>query len=309
MKIALCFIISYKHILNKEQIWIDWIKPNKDIINIYFHYKDYKLISSNWIKKHAIPDKYICPTNYLHIVSAYMTLMKYAITHDTDNNWFCFLTESCVPIISPLKFRKLFLENYNNTIMSWKPAYWNPSFSKRANLKYFKPEFHLANTPWFILNKEDTLYIINYSIINKKIYNIICNGEVANESIFAIILYCKNNLKDVINAETNATDWSRMMSSTSPYLFKNGDYKDKHFIEDFLTKNKYCIFLRKVDCEFPDEIIMNYIKKDDNIVEPFKNKKINYYFISLFVMFLHLLTFPSISTFNTCNKCSHRFIS
>ena len=39
MKVALCFIISYQHILNKEQLWIDWIKPNKDIINIYFHYK------------------------------------------------------------------------------------------------------------------------------------------------------------------------------------------------------------------------------------------------------------------------------
>ena len=40
MKVALCFIISYEHILNKEQLWIDWIKPNQDIINIYFHYKD-----------------------------------------------------------------------------------------------------------------------------------------------------------------------------------------------------------------------------------------------------------------------------
>ena len=33
MKIALCFIISYEHVLNKEQLWIDWINPNKDIIN------------------------------------------------------------------------------------------------------------------------------------------------------------------------------------------------------------------------------------------------------------------------------------
>ncbi len=38
MKVALCFIISYSHILNKEQFWIDWIKPNQDIINIYFHF-------------------------------------------------------------------------------------------------------------------------------------------------------------------------------------------------------------------------------------------------------------------------------
>ena len=34
MKVALLFIISYHHILNKEQLWIDWIKPNQDIINL-----------------------------------------------------------------------------------------------------------------------------------------------------------------------------------------------------------------------------------------------------------------------------------
>ena len=33
MKIALCFIINYEHILNKELIWREWIEPNKDIIN------------------------------------------------------------------------------------------------------------------------------------------------------------------------------------------------------------------------------------------------------------------------------------
>ena len=44
MKVALCFIISYEHILQKEQLWIDWIKPNQDIINIYFHYKSISMI-------------------------------------------------------------------------------------------------------------------------------------------------------------------------------------------------------------------------------------------------------------------------
>ena len=46
MKIALCFIISYEHILNKEDIWKQWIEPNKDIINTYFYYKDITKIKS-----------------------------------------------------------------------------------------------------------------------------------------------------------------------------------------------------------------------------------------------------------------------
>ena len=40
MKVALCFLISYDHKLKKEKLWIDWIEKNKNIINVYFHYKD-----------------------------------------------------------------------------------------------------------------------------------------------------------------------------------------------------------------------------------------------------------------------------
>ena len=41
MKVSLCFIISYNHVLKKEEIWKEWIEYNKDIINIYFYYQDF----------------------------------------------------------------------------------------------------------------------------------------------------------------------------------------------------------------------------------------------------------------------------
>ena len=82
MKVALLFIISYHHILNKEQLWIDWIKPNQDIINIYFHYKDFNLIKSPWIKTYSLPPKDIKSTTYYNVVPAYMALMTYAFNHD-----------------------------------------------------------------------------------------------------------------------------------------------------------------------------------------------------------------------------------
>ena len=50
MKVALCFIISYEHILNKEEIWKTWIESNKDIINVYFYYKDINKILTFQIK-------------------------------------------------------------------------------------------------------------------------------------------------------------------------------------------------------------------------------------------------------------------
>ena len=263
MKVALCFTISGKQEVSKEQIWQDWIKPNKDIITIYFHYKNYSTIKSEWIKDHAINPKCIVETSYFHMVPAYITLMNFAITHDSKNQWFIFLTESCVPIISPQKFRNLFFNNLNKTIMSWKPCWWNVHIYKRANLHGLKSEFHLANNPWFILKKEDALKCIHYSITNKQIYNFICKGIIANESIFAIILKSLDRLKYVQNSVTHASDWARMSSGNSPYVFDSENCLDIPFIEKFLKENPYTMFLRKVDSSFPSNILLDFINRND----------------------------------------------
>jgi hypothetical protein len=112
MKIALCFIINYEHILNKEHIWREWIEPNKDIINVYFYYSNLNKIKSEWILEHTIPPNHIVQTSYYHVVPAYLSLISFAMSHDKNNEWFSFLTDSGCPIISPKKFRYLFYKNY-----------------------------------------------------------------------------------------------------------------------------------------------------------------------------------------------------
>lgn len=277
MKIALCFIISYDQILHKEKLWQDWILPNQDIINVYFHYTNYSTISSEWIKKHTIPQKYIVNTTYYHIVPAYISLLLFGLKHDSENQWFCFLTDACCPFVSPLKFREMFLENYKYSIMSWKPAWWNIHVKNRANLKLLTNEYHLSNDPWFILKKEDAFKCVNYSFINKKIYDVICSGIIANESIFAIILHSLERsvgekmesvdgsrrilkmLKNVKNEVTHAVDWSRMRGPNSPHVFKDGNETDISFLDQFSNKNKYSMFLRKVDKSFPDNLLAKYV--------------------------------------------------
>jgi hypothetical protein len=201
----------------------------------------------------------------MHVVPAYLALMSFAMNHDFKNQWLCFLTDSCVPIISPLKFRELFFENYSKTIMNWRKAWWNVQFCNRANLKMLKEESRLANDPWFVMKREDAYSCITYSRVNTNIYTLICSGDVANESIFAIMLYAVNKLKEVKQCVTHAADWSRMTTATSPHVFKEGDKKDLLFINDFLEKNRYTMFLRKVDPKFPDQILTEYINKDDDI--------------------------------------------
>jgi hypothetical protein len=300
MKIALCFIINYEQVLNKENIWREWIEPNKDIINVYFYYKDFNKIKSQWIRDHAIPPKFIHETTYYHVVPAYLSLMRFALVHDVYNSWFCMLTDSCCPIISPKKFRHLFYQNYNKSVMSWREAWWNIEFHKRANLAKLPKELRLANDPWFTLKRENVCQVLDFVNKQQDTTKTICSGGLANESLFAISLYCYKQLEingPVIQSATHIVDWNRMASATSPHLFKKADEQDIKFIDSSLEKNKYAMFIRKVAPEFPDDILINYIyeynKDNDNklilrepIIFTYNRIKKYLYIYSPYMMFL-----------------------
>jgi len=258
-KIALCFIINYAHVLYKEELWREWIEPNKDIINVYFFYKDLKKIKSRWIYEHTIPEKNVCHTSYYHVIPAYIAILNFALKHDKANKWFCYLTDSCCPIIPPSKFRALFQQYQNQTIMAHSQAHWNIVFHRRANLSLLPKEYHLANDPWFVLTRENTIDLMNFVVNEHKMCNTICNGGLANESLFAIILTHYKKIQNVINKTTHAADWFRMSSPTSPHLFEEGSDKDIKFIEDFIEKNDFVMFIRKIHPNFPDEILRKYI--------------------------------------------------
>ena len=286
MKVALCFIISYEHILNKEEIWKKWIEPNKDIINIYFYYKNINKIKSPWIMNHTIPPEYIYETSYFHVIPAYLSILSFAVNHDTSNQWFCLLTDSCCPIVSPRRFRYLFFNYYNKTLLSWKKAWWNVQYHKRANLQHLPSELHLGNDPWFVMKRENVLQTMHFVKTQQPIVKTICDGGLANESLFAIIMCaCKqlehnglghnglghnglehngfehNGFSSVISAVTHLTDWSRMSSFTSPHTFKDANNADIKFIDTELEKNKFALFIRKIAPEFPDDVLRNYIYK------------------------------------------------
>jgi len=256
LKVALCFIISGKHRLNKERIWREWIEPNKDFINIYFHYSDLSKIQSSWIRDHSIPQAETVQTSYLHVVPAYLTLLRHAIEQDAQNRWFCFLTDSCAPVISPTRFAIMFSLHSDKSIFKWQRSRKNPLFNKRANLKYLPKEYKLSHDPWFTLTKIDAVLCLKFAQTKQEIFNFICKGDIANESVFAIILKSYRRLKFVINSETTITDWTRITSPTSPYVFMgSASLQDTEYIIDVKEKNVYSMFVRKMDTSFPDELL------------------------------------------------------
>jgi hypothetical protein len=105
------------------------------------------------------------------------------------------------------------------------------------------------------------------------IYQLVNAGGLANESIFAIILQTfdqLNNSTALLNAASTITDWSRMSSPTSPYLFKESTPENINIITNLLKENPHAMFLRKVDREFPDQAILD-LYGNENI--DFDNEK------------------------------------
>jgi hypothetical protein len=195
-----------------------------------------------------------------------MSILSYAFSHDIKNQWFCLLTDSCIPIISPQQFRNIFLQHYSISILKWKPAYWNTEIHTRANLKYLNKEYHLANDPWFTLSRDHVHKTILFLVKKQDIYKQICKGGLANESIFAIILQTFKQLTNpwtLVNASSTITDWSRMSNATSPHLFE-GSQEDIYFINTELKENKYALFLRKVSQNFPDNTLLDIIYNTNN---------------------------------------------
>jgi len=304
MKAALCFIVSYEHILHKEQLWIDWIKPNQDIINIYFHYKDINMIKSPWIKLYTIPPSLIQNTSYYNVVPAYMSILMYAYNHDKDNVWFSLLTDSCVPIISPEKFRKLFFDHYQASIIKCRPSYWDIRIHRRANLRLLNSEYWLANDPWFTLCRDHVNKCMLFMTLKRDVYKQVNSGGLANESIFAIILQTFGELTNplrMINECSSIADWTRMSSPTSPYNFKEDTKENINIICKLLKENKYTIFLRKVHCNFPDDALKRIMEMDFNheyeLLHNNAKKKNNK--LSLFNIFNSLLLLVGIY-FITC---------
>ena len=261
MKVALCFNIHYKNILVKEKIWKEWIYYNRDIITVYFHYKKNVPVSSPWIKKHCIPSSYVKETSYFHVVPALMSLLSYAYK-DTSNRWFCLLTDSCVPVMSPVDFRNFFIKNHSFTIFRWYDPNWNIHYHRRANLEKLPQKYQLANDPWFVISRRDVLCCLRFT--KEKIYNVIIQGIIANESVFAIALAYFSQLDKVINRSSSLCDWTRMSSPTSPYVFKSLTDNDKKMI----SKSK-CIFLRKVHHDCPDNVL-------EEIIYPLQFKRTKY---------------------------------
>jgi hypothetical protein len=128
-----------------------------------------------------------------------------------------------------------------------------------------KKEYWLANDPWFVLTRSHVHKSLIFLAAKTGVYNQVNEGGLANESLFAIILQTFKELTNpntLVNECSTVTDWTRMSSPTSPYLFKEATPENINIIKNLLKDHPYTMFLRKVDRAFPDDALKEIMDID-----------------------------------------------
>lgn len=257
--ITFCFLVTKD--LSKEEIWIQWlndIKKHNIVVNIYTHCSNPENIKSEWLKSTLIPKEYIKPSKWGYIIDSTLSLYKFAI-ENSNSSWYSIHTETCVPIISPLKFVEYFHQYKNNSLLDYCKIWWDPDKINRGNLHLIAKQHRYAHQQCCILCKEDLIKIISFQEINQNLIRVLTTGPCGDESIIAVILSITNKFKNVISERTTLVDWERSLNGNNPYTFKNWTKEDEEMVNKLKKKNKLFMFLRKIDQAFPNDVLEEFI--------------------------------------------------
>jgi len=144
-------------------------------------------------------------------------------------------------------------------LLKWSPAWWNVFFHSRANLKFLPKYLQLGHDPWFVLTREHVENCFLFLKTQTQMFQKICRGGLANESLFAIILIFMKKDNKIINASSTLTDWGRRSTATSPHLFiPKDEFQDTWVVQNLKRENPWGLFLRKVDKNYSIEKIKKW---------------------------------------------------
>jgi len=147
-KIALCFLVVKN--LNNLEVWKKWISGNEDLVNIYVHIsgenqknKDFwdPFLWENRTENHGVK---AVKTKWGNTSLTYAagTLYKAALKN-TDNKYFCFLSEACIPLISLEKLYQKLKRSTKSYVHTE-----NLSFKERFPKECFPQNFRPENENW-----------------------------------------------------------------------------------------------------------------------------------------------------------------
>lgn len=268
-KIAFMFLI-YDEIYY-ESLWYDYLKPYKDYVNIYIHYKISKPLS--YFEEYKLHSSQIVPTQYANksLIYAQQSLIFNAFNHDEHNTQFILVSQACIPL-------KPFEVLYNELIRE--------NESPKSRFTKFNNDhiFFICRTfkkihQWCVLNRRHVGILLSYDI-KEYIETSILPFCFAPEELFYFNFLHKYDPQfeqHMILASKDEegfmfTNWN-YFNSTYPFikndhrdLLTNYDKIEQKEI-DYILKRSYHLIGRKFnkDCQVLLSVTNNKVPLNDYI--------------------------------------------
>ncbi len=190
-KSKISFMFLTRGPMPMEDIWHEFFRWNADptMYNIYVHpapgyiYPNTSVFYGKEVKNRK-PVKWAS----WGIIEATITLLKSALADDPENEWFCLLSEACIPLASFSKFSKTLLKGEKSIINACAmdpkvteiKARWHKSLDG-----LFPPEAWRKSSEWFAIRRKHAEVIVKEYNFTNGFHNVPCVDEHYPASVIA----------------------------------------------------------------------------------------------------------------------------
>lgn len=184
-KIALLFLIIDE--FPYESIWRRWMKNHRESIDVLFHAKYPKRVSSKWVKHRLIFSTLRPEWGSVDLLKAQLLLIKEALKY-VSPRFVCFFSESCLPMIEC--GRLVDMELKESIVCVRQEAENGYVESGQFNpLEVFLPRECIAKADqWCVLTYKDACDLIAAeSVALPLFYRVHCSDEMYVATVFTIL--------------------------------------------------------------------------------------------------------------------------
>ena len=233
-KLAFCFL-TY-HDLIRYDIWNLFFKDiDNSKYNIYIHPKLYKNFKSNMkVKYHIVRNIVNTKSKFdISIVNATLQLLNTAFNHDSQNNYFIFLTQSCIPLYNFETLYKIIIQFPNSVLSYIEGNRAERYYQLAASFKRYIPEkLFIKQQPNMILTRDDVDLFIKNNYTNY-FRNMICPDE---HYFINILLHIFK--KKIIKRQVNFCNYDLQKTQALEFEYINYEFINK-------IRNYGFLFMRK----------------------------------------------------------------
>jgi len=234
--VALMFL-TYGNI-NRPEIWHRFLKEQGGKrFRPYIHNK-HPFDCSFGFDKFQIPDKIKTKWGHKSLVAATLKLMLEALK-DPRNEFFALLSNSCIPIQSPMSILAN-LEKNGNSRMLYRLS--NVSLDKfYTEPNFWGPGPHVFQSQWMLLNKNAANFFVQKNFVS---YFFDTTRIILDEHYFANI-FLKFNLK-FENSASTFVNWAESTEQCHPKTYTEISAEE---VKNIKEKNPRAFFMRKISSD------------------------------------------------------------